>query len=83
MSVTHGTVSGYQYFRCRCPACRAAWAEYTWRRAHGGPRDPAACSHVWDDSHRGRYRCIRCEKVVTDERTELTGPDDAVAGQVG
>lgn len=24
----HGTVTGYDYYRCRCAACKEAWREY-------------------------------------------------------
>lgn len=26
--IPHGTVSGYNWHRCRCELCRAAWTEY-------------------------------------------------------
>lgn len=44
--VAHGTISGYQYFGCRCDPCKLAASKYrkrqAYKRAHGlGGRRPA------------------------------------------
>ena len=47
----HGTVNGYTNLKCRCDACRSAWAEKTAghrnnRADHGLPAE---------DPHHGKY----------------------------
>lgn len=57
----HGTLNGYSNQRCRCDACRAAWAAYTSKL-----RERRSTTLAPDDLRHGRYttysnhKC-RCE----------------------
>lgn len=42
------------------PPHRAAW-----QRRKAVLARQADCSHVWDDSYRSYYRCIKCDKQVS------------------
>lgn len=64
----HGTVSGYEYWRCRCEQCRTAVREA--KRQYGGYQ-PRPCDEDIPHGTRSKYRRgCRCEFCVTAKREQ-------------
>jgi hypothetical protein len=64
-----GTVNGYSNHKCRCNACREAWADYfirvrDERAARGSLRADGTEPPHGDDNTYGNYRC-RCTPCRT------------------
>ncbi len=75
----HGTDNGYDNLRCRCPACRAAWAVVVQRRkakrVERGAVDPSVVPH----GTKGGYynwgcRCRLCRDAAGYEKERVPGP---------
>jgi hypothetical protein len=70
----HGTPGGTTNHKCKCPACRAAWAEYCLaRRAERAksiaPDDPRHGTAAFYQNH--GCRCAKCREASTDSKRAL------------
>lgn len=62
--LSHGTISTYQNHKCKCAACRKAWADYR-RQATARYRQEGKCS-CSRPVKEGRTYCEACLKRQRD-----------------
>jgi hypothetical protein len=60
---SHGTANGYNNHRCRCDACRAAWAEYQASRRTPCPAGCGRLVHSRGDTKRKCHTCTHSRPI--------------------
>lgn len=69
-AVPHRTVTGYTNWRCRCPDCRLAMADYRWRlRQSYAETPPADIPHGTINGYNNyACRCVKCRAASSERR---------------
>lgn len=73
-TVPHGTVNGYNNYRCRCDECRHAGSVYQEARRRRAGQKPWAEAfdhlkrHGWNRYKRGGCRCAICKAAAAAQK---------------